>query len=165
MLLPIGVASRASARMSVFLESIANDPDIEGPMTLGLARERLAQLIEAQGLETDCHEFGGERSLYAEMEALTEEFGEEALALDFITVKASERLSELIEAVLDYAEEADVAATLGRLREMIADGLVARLVGEGVIEDDEAQTLLAEVDGLIERYGKLTLAEDLLGFE
>ncbi len=44
-------------------------------------------------------------------------------------------------------------------------GLTARLVGDGVIEPDEDETLLAEIDGFIERHGPDTLAEELIRFE
>lgn len=162
--LPIEVASRVSERMSTFLESITNDPDIGIEVTLGLARDRLQDLQAALGVETDHHEFGSEQSLYGEMEALIDEYGEDAPAIDFIAVKAGEHLSALIEALLDYEEDSDVAATLGRVREAIVAGLAARLMGEGVIEEDEEQTLLAEVDALIERYGTDMLAESVLGF-
>jgi chitinase len=163
--LPIDAASRVSEEMSSLLESLVNNPDLDLPVTLGVVRNKLKLALAGLGLEPDRHAFGNEQSLYAEIEALIEEYGEDAPALDFLAVKASDALSDLIEALLDDFEDEDVAATLGRVREAIVDGLAARLAGDGVIGDDEEQTLLAEVDALIERYGEDTLAEDVLGFD
>jgi hypothetical protein len=163
--LPIDAASRVSEEMSSLLESLVNNPDLDLPVTLGVVRNKLKLTLAGLGLEPDRHAFGNEQSLYAEIEALIEEYGEDAPALDFLAVKASDALSDLIEALLDDFEDEDVAATLGRVREAIVDGLAARLSGDGVIGEDEEQTLLAEVDALIERYGEDTLAEDVLGFD
>jgi hypothetical protein len=163
--LPIDAASRVSEEMSSLLESLVNNPDLDLPVTLGVVRNKLKLTLAGLGLEPDRHAFGNEQSLYAEIEALIEEYGEDAPALDFLAVKASDALSDLIEALLDDFEDEDVAATLGRVREAIVDGLAARLAGDGVIGEDEEQTLLAEVDALIERYGEDTLAEDVLGFD
>jgi hypothetical protein len=44
-------------------------------------------------------------------------------------------------------------------------GLGARLVGEGVLDEDEDDALLAELESLIERHGEDTLAEYLLRYE
>lgn len=163
--LPIDTASRVSEEMSSLLESLVNNPDLDLPVTLGVVRNKLKLTLAGLGLDPDRHAFGNEQSLYAEIEALIEEYGEDAPALEFLAVKASDALSDLIEALLDDFEDEDVAATLGRVREAIVEGLAARLAGDGVIGEDEEQTLLAEVDALIERYGEDTLAEDVLGFD
>jgi hypothetical protein len=45
-------------------------------------------------------------------------------------------------------------------------GLTARLIGDGAIEADEDDgVLLAEIDGLIQRFGKDALAETFVRFE
>jgi hypothetical protein len=41
-------------------------------------------------------------------------------------------------------------------------GLLARLIGQGEIDDDAAQTVIAELADLIERHGEDALAEDFL---
>ncbi len=165
MSMPIAVMSRVSESMSELIEMLVNDPDIDVPITLGTIRNRLKYTLASMDIAADRHDFGNEESLYAEIEALIEEFGKDAPAIDFAAVKASEPLSELIEALLDYAEDEDVVATLGRVREAIASGLAPHLVGAGMFEAEEEQTLLAEVDALIERYGEETLAEEVLGFD
>lgn len=164
MSLPIDSDSRASEALSARMEAMLNDPDIQEPVTLGYVRGRMREALTGHGRKADRSLFGTEESLYAEIEALVEEFGEEAPAADFTTVKASEELSAVIEAALDDGD-ADIAPTLGGLREAMAQGYFARLVGDGVIEAEQYESLLAEIDDLIERYGVDALAEELLRFE
>jgi len=55
--------------------------------------------------------------------------------------------------------------TLATVRDALLNGLGARLVGDGDLEDDEDDTLLSEIDALIEQLGEDTLAEELLRYE
>jgi hypothetical protein len=77
---------------------------------------------------------------------------------------ASETLTRVIETVVND-ENREGPPTLDAVREAIAGGLGARLVGEGVLDEDEDDALLAEIEGLIERYGADALAESLLRYE
>lgn len=160
----IEVDSRVSEELSEFIESLVNNPDIEMPVTLGYVRDVLQEKAEDEYGEEEHHLFGNEGSLHAEIESLIEEFGEEVLAVDFIIAKASDELSDLIEALIDFTEE-DITITLGGVRNAITEGIAARLVGWGSIEHDDEQTLLAEIDGLIGHYGVDLPAENLLRFE
>lgn len=161
---PIDGDSRVSEELSARMESLLTNPDIEEPITLGLVRKRLRDALVDRGMKADRSRFGTEQSLYAEIEALVEEFGEEAPAIDFTAVKASQALSSVIETLVDDSE-ADTAPTLGAVREAMNQGLLARLVGDGTIDADQDETLFAEIDELIDRYGQDTLAEQLLRFE
>jgi len=161
---PIEAESRVSEELSAFIESMLNTPDIEEPVTLGAVRDKLKQALDAQGMEADRKGFGNEQSLYVEVEALIDEYGEDVPATELTAVKASDILSEVIEAILDDKEE-DVGLTLESVRAEMAGGWLSRLVGDGVIETEDEQSLLAEMDALIERYGGETLAESLLRFE
>ena len=164
MLLPIEPESRVSEELAEAMEAIVNDPDIEEPVTLALVRDKLREHLATQGIEAMRHDFGNEESLYAEIDALIDEFGEHAFAADFTTVKAGQELSEVIESILD-SSAADIAPTLETVREAMTNGWLAHLIGNGVIEADGEDSLLAEIDFLIERYGSDCLAEDVLGFE
>jgi chitinase len=161
---PIEAESRVSEELAAAMEAIANDPDREEPATLALVRDKLRQQLAAQGVEATRHEFGEEQSLYAEVEALIDEYGEDALALEFTAVKASDELSEVIETILDNSD-ADTLPTLEKVRAEMAESWLGRLAGEGVIEPDQEQSLLAEIDALIERYGPDLPAENLLRFD
>ena len=57
------------------------------------------------------------------------------------------------------------APTLGRVRQAMLEGLTARLAGDGAIDPDEDETLLAEIDALIRRYGAHAVAERFIRFE
>lgn len=46
-----------------------------------------------------------------------------------------------------------------------ADGLAARMVGDGILEDGEADLLMAEIEELIARFDPDALAEDFLRYE
>jgi hypothetical protein len=162
--MPIEPDSHVSEELAAAMEGIINDPDLDEPVTLGRVRNRLRQQLATQGIEAGAHAFGEEQSLYAEIEALIQEYGEDALALEFTGVKASDALSEVIETILDNSD-ADTLLTLEEVRAEMAEAWLGRLAGEGVIEPDEEQSLLAEMDALIERHGPDFPAESLLRFD
>jgi hypothetical protein len=153
---------RVSEELSEVLEAVLAEVQDE-PVTLGMARDKLKEALAEQGRAAS-RRIGSEQSLYAELESLVEEFGEDAPAIDFVVVKASDELSELIEEVLDRTED-EHGVTLGRVREAIERGLTAELEGMGRFEPDVEQPLLAELDALIERYGADAPAEDVLRFD
>lgn len=162
---PIDVASRVSQKLSSLIESRVSDPDAEQPVTLASVRAFIAALLPADFKEAERrHHFDIGESILDELDALIEEFGGDALAIDFAQHVASEALSRVIEAVVND-ENREFQATLATVREAVVSGLPARLIGEGVLEDDEDQSLLAEIDALIERFGADSPAEDYLRYE
>lgn len=159
------VSSRVSPRLTALLLSRVNDPETEQPVTLIAVRRFLADLLPREFREAErLHHFDVSESLLDELDALIEEFGQNALAVDFAQASASEALSRVIEAMLDD-ENNESPPTLSRVRAALLDGLGARLVGEGVLEDDEDETLLAEIDALIEQFGENVSAEVCLRYE
>ena len=161
----IDVASRVSPQLSALLSSRVNNPECEQPVTLMAVRRFLADLLPEDFKEAErLHHFDISESLVDELDALIEEYGATALAVDFAQVKASEPLSRAIESVIND-ENRENPPTLAAIREAIISGLGARLVGDGVLEDDEDDTLLAEIDTLIEHFGADTLAEEFLRYE
>jgi hypothetical protein len=162
---PIDIASRVSPQLSALLRSRVNDPETEQPVPLQAVRHFLADLLPADFKEAEhLHHFDISESLLDELDALIEEFGESALAVDFAQVNASESLSRAIETVVDD-ENRENPPTLAAVRDALIGGLGARLVGDGVLEDDEDDTLLAEIETLIEYFSADTLAEDFLRYE
>ncbi|MEP6879599.1 MAG: hypothetical protein ABI865_12210 [Nitrosospira sp.] len=161
----IDVANRVSPNLSALIESQVNDPDAEQPVTLATVRTFISGLLPPSLSETErLHHVDIDASLFDELDALIEEFGETALAIDFAQNIASEPLSRVIEAVMND-ENRENPPTLETVKEAIASGLSARLVGDGVLEEDEDDTLLAEIEALIRRYGADSLAEDFLRYE
>ncbi len=155
---------RVSQELSAVIEAIAGNPDTDEAVTLGVVRESIRQTLAGFAEAERIHLFGDEETLCAEVDALIEEYGEDVLAINLATVKASNGLSTIIEALMDDTDE-DTALTLGGVRRAMADGLVASLAGDGLIESDDEQTLLAEIETLIERGGEDMLAENVLRFE
>lgn len=161
----IDVASRVSPRLSALLRGRVDNPECEQPVTLMAVRRFLADLLPADFNEAErMHHFDIDTSLLDELDALIEEFGATALAVDFIQTSASEPLSRAIEWVVND-ENRENPPTLSEIRDAIIAGLGARLVGDGVMEDDEDDTLQSEIEALIEQFGADTLAEDFLRYE
>lgn len=159
------VSSRASPRLTALLLSRINDPDTEQPVTLIAVRRFLADLLPQEFREAErLHHFDVSESLLDELDALIEEFGPNGLAIDFAQASASEALSRVIEAMLDD-ENNENPPTLSQVRTALLGGLGARLIGEGVLDDDEDETLLPEIDGLIEQFGENASAEECLRYE
>lgn len=155
---------RVSKELSAVIEAIANDPDYAAPVTLGAVRDRLRHTLAGFAEAERAHGFGDEEMLSAEIDALIDEYGEDALATEFTRVKASEEMSTVIEALLDETDE-EVVPTLGEVHQAMQEGLVARLVGAGLLEAEDEQALAAEIEALIERLGEDEPAENLLRYE
>ncbi len=161
----IDVASRVSPHLSALLNSRINNPECEQPVTLMAVRRFLGDLLPADFNEAErMHHFDVSESLLDELDALIEEFGATALAVDFAQVNASEPLSRAIESVVND-ENRENPPTLATVRDALLAGLGARLVGDGALEDDEDDTLLPEIESLIERFGADMLAEEFLRYE
>ncbi len=160
MMIPIDPDARVSPELSEVMGGLLNNPDVPEPVTLDSVRSVLRHGLDAEDLE-EAPKIGLEETLLAEVEQLIDEYGEEALAADFVSTSASEALSEFIEAVLERADE-ETEVVLGDVRDAVDQGLLAELEGAGLLESDDAQALVAELDALIERYGIELPAEDLL---
>lgn len=161
----IDVASRVSPNLSALLNSRINNPECEQPVTLMAVRRFLADLLPAAFRESEqMHHFDVSESLMDELDALIEEYGAGALAVDFAKVQASEPLSRVIEWVMND-ENRENPPTLTTIRDALIDGLGAQLVGDGVMDEDEDDTLQSEIESLIEYFGADTLAEDFLRYE
>ena len=106
--------------------------------------------------------FSGDQlqALRDEIDYLIEEHGEEALAGYFLKSKASQALTQLIEAGISTMGE----PSLAQLFTDLENGLLANLIGSGEIDDDEAQTVIAELQALIDKYGPDTAAEDFVRY-
>jgi len=98
------------------------------------------------------------------LNALIEEFGESALAIDFVQENASEPLSRVIDAVINDRDQEN-PPTLEAVKDAMISGLLASLVGAGVLDEDEDDVLLAEIDALIDRHGADALAEEFIRYE
>ena len=162
---PIDIASRVSPELTSLIETIIDRLESDEPVTLGAIRTFIAHDMPGEMSEAEeMHHFDVEESLIDELDELIEGFGESAAAVDFTYATASEPLSRVIEEVVND-ENRDNAATLGDVREAILNGLPSRLVGDGVLDEEDDDQLLPEIDNLIERYGADAMAEEYLRYE
>ncbi len=162
---PIDAAVYVSPELSALIESRLNDPLVEQPLTLAQMRLFVADMLpDAYDEAESMHHFDVSESLLDELDHLIAGYGEDALAADFTEVSASEPLSRVIEAVAND-ENRENPPTLGTVQEAMAAGLVNRLIGEGVLEEDEDETLQLEIQSLIDRYGTDSMAETYVRFE
>ena len=162
---PIDIASRVSPELSSLIETLIDQLEAGEPVTLGSVRSFIMrEMPDELDEEEHIHHFDVAESVIDELDELIEQFGESAAAMDFIYAFASEPLSRVIEEVMND-ENREVPATLTDVQEAVLDGLGGRLVGEGILEEDEDDVLLPEIESLIERYGADTLAEDFLRYE
>ncbi|MCP5246640.1 MAG: hypothetical protein H6937_12120 [Burkholderiales bacterium] len=162
---PIDVASRVSPNLSALIENRINRSEPDQIVTLETMHEFLTGLLSDAFTETEqLHHFDLNESLLDELNALIEEYGETAAAGDFIQKAASEPLSRVIEAAIS-GRSLNNPPTLEMVREAMISGLTARLVGEGALEEDEDDNLIAEIDGLINRYGNDAIAEEFIRYE
>src|SRR3989338_9013144 len=162
---PIDIASRTSPELSSLIEAIINQFDSDEPVTLAAVRSFIEHELPAEISEDEhLHHFDTGESLVDELDGLIDQFGESAAAIDFVSVYASEPLSRAIETVVND-ENRENPATLATIREALANGLAARLIGDVVLEEDEADLLMPEIEELIERFDAEALAENFLRYE
>lgn len=162
---PIDVATRVSPSLSAIIEDRINRSEPEQYITLVTIHDFVTGLLTDAFTETEqLHHFDINESLLDELNALIEEFGETALAIDFVQRTASEPLSRVIDSVMNDKDQEN-PPTLETVKNAIISGLSASLVGAGVLDEDEDDNLLAEIDALIGRHGADALAEEFLRYE
>lgn len=161
----IDVATRVSPNLSMLIENRLNRTELEQAITLADMRDFVTGVLTEAFSETEqLHHFDINESLLDELNALIDEFGETALAVDFVQESASEPLSRIIDTVINDKDRKHLQ-TLGMVREAMVSGLSASLVGAGVLDEDEDDDLLAEIEALIGRHGADALAEAFIRYE
>jgi len=162
---PIDIASRVSPELSSLIETLISQLDSSEPVTLASVRSFISHEFPGDiDEEEQMHHFDVDESLIDELDELIEQFGESAAAMDFIYAFASEALTRMIEEVMDD-ENRENPPTLEDVHQAILDGIGGRMVGEGVLEEDEDDGLLPEIEALLDRFGGDALAEDFLRYE
>jgi rubrerythrin len=162
---PIDIASRVSPELCSFIETIIDKLQTDDPVTLGAIRAFIANDLPAEISESEeMHHFDVQESLVDELDELIEGFGESAAAVDFTSATVSEPLSRVIEEIIND-ENREYPATLEEVREAILNGISSRLVGDGVLDEEDDDQLLPEIENLIERYGNDAMAEEYLRYE
>lgn len=160
----VDVSTGVSGGLSSVIEAVINTVDADEVITLGMVRFAIDRGLAADLIDAGRLPPGSEYALTTELETLIEEYGDDSPALDFEAVGASESLSRAIQAELDGYDEPGIP-TLGSVRESMLHGLTSRLIGEGALDPDDEQSLLAEIETLIDRFGEDAPAEEYLRYE
>ena len=158
MTIPSDVFENLSEEMSTVIGALLDDDAVRQPATLAEVRE--AVLAEIKTTTIPLNQFSSDRTqqLRDEVDALIDEFGDDALAVRFFKPWADASLQRLIEAARDDVGE----VTLGDVLKAAQGGVLANLIAEGEIADDETQTIIAELQALISQHGVEALAEDFI---
>lgn len=157
-MIPEDVFENTSDRLSAVIARVLDDDSVAQPATLVDVREAILASVQTTTVPLNRFSAGPTQQLHDEIDALIEEYGADALAIRFLKPWASEPLRRLIEASLDEMGE----PTLAVLFEVAEQGLLAHLIGQGEIDDDEAQTVIAELSQMVERHGPDALAESFI---
>ncbi len=162
---PIDISTRVSPELSKLIESIIDQLETDEPITLAMVRSFIVNDLPRELSDAEeMHHFDMDESVVDELDMLIDGFGESAAAVDFVHAFASEQLSRVIETVAND-ENRENPATLADVRRALAAGLAGRLMGDGVLEDDEGDMLAPELEVLIDRFGGETPAENFLRYE
>ena len=159
MSIPEDVYENTSPGLSALIADVLDDDELAQPATLASVREVVLSGIKTTTIPLNRFSSDQKQEMRDEIDALVDEYGADALAVRFMRPWVNEHLGRLIAAGLDELG----TASLGEIFEAAEQGLLAKLIGHGEIDDDEAQTVIAELKQLIDRYGEDALAEDFLG--
>lgn len=158
--LPTDVYEITSESLSNVILRVLNDEEIAQPADLASVREAVLQDVKTVTVPLNRFSDDQLQELRNEVEALIDTYGDDALAVRFLKPRASQSLTLLIDAGIDELDQ----PTLSQLFDALENGLLAKLIAEGELEDDEAQTVTAELQALIDRHGADALSEDFVGY-
>lgn len=159
MSIPEDVFQNTSDGLSALIADVLDDESQAQPATLGAIRAAVLSEVTTARAPLNRFSFDESQALRDEIDALVDEYGGDALALRFMRPWVSESLGRLIAAGLEEPGTPSLRDIFGAAE----SGLLAHLIGHGEIDDDEAQTVIAELKNLIDRHGEDALAEDFLG--
>jgi len=152
------VYENTSDALSGVIQKVLDDDEIAQPATLESVREEILSAVHTPTIPLNRFSDDQMQELRDEIDYLIEEFGNDALAVGFLRPRASQALTVLIEAGIDKLGE----PSLAQLFDELESGLLANLIAKGELEDDETQTVIAELQALIDRHGPEAIAEEFI---
>lgn len=159
MSIPEDVFENTSPGLSSLIAEVLDDEELVQPATLASVREAVLSDIHTPTIPLNRFSTDQLQELRDEIEALIDEYSADALAVRFMRPWVTENLGRLITAGLDELG----TPSLNEILQAAEQGLLATLIGRGEIDDDESQTVIAELKQMIERHGEDAIAEELLG--
>jgi hypothetical protein len=165
MTLPADIQETVTRELSTVMQAVIDSYETYGhePATLASVREAMAGGIVERLAEENRVRLEDKSNLLLEVDSLIEGSGGDALAVRFTRPRASEDLSTVIEALLDSTDYGS-PPTLSTVRDAMQQGLLANLVGHGQLDSEDEQSLLDEIDAMIESHGLGALAEEFLHY-
>ncbi len=160
MTLATDIYENTSEALSSVIQTVLDDEEIAQPATLASVREEILKEVKTITIPLNSFSDDQLQELRDEVDALIEDYGDDALAVRFFKPLASQALTQLIEAGMDKLGE----PTLGQLFNELEHGLLASLIGAGDLDDDEAQTVTAELQSLIDKHGPDAIAEEFMRY-
>jgi hypothetical protein len=165
MTLPADIQETVTRELSTVMEAVIDNYESQGhgSATLVSVRHAIASgLLEGLAAKGRIR-LEDKANLLLEVDSLIEGSGGDALAMTFTRPRASEDLSTVIEALLDSTDYG-YPPTLAAVRDAMQQGLLANLVGHGQLDSEDEQSLLDEIDAMIDRHGVGALAEEFLRY-
>lgn len=157
----IDVPGTVSENLHTVIAFELNNPEGEQPPTLGTVLTSMNKGLVSRLIENGKIPRGDDYTIFEEIRTLIERHGEDALAQDFMRYRASENLAAILQHELDNRESSQ-PPTLGTVLESMKGGVIAQLIATGEIDPDEDDTLLSEIQWMIDRYGEGAPAEEFL---
>ncbi len=154
------VYENTSDALSAVIEKVLDDEEIAQPASLAAVREEVLKGVETATIPLNRFSDDQLQELRDEIDYLIDEFGVDDLAVRFLKPRASQALTQLIDAGINKLGE----PSLAQLFDELESGLLASLIGKGEIDDDEAQTVTAELQALIDKHGPDAIAEEFVQF-
>jgi len=160
MTLATDVYENTSEALSAVIEKVLNDEEIAQPASLASVREEVLKGVKTVTIPLNRFSDDQLQELRDEIDYLIEEYGKDALAVRFLKPRASQALTQLIDAGIDKLGE----PSLVQLFDELENGLLANLIAKGELDDDEAQTVTAELQTLIDKHGPDAIAEEFVRY-
>jgi len=165
MTLPADMQETVSRELSTVIQAIIDnyEDQAHAPATLASVHAAMIGGLLQRLIDEDRAKAEDASSLLEEVNSLIETAGEDALADRFTRPRASEDLSTVMEALIDGTDEGP-PPTLAAVRDAMNGGLLAKLVGHGELDSDDEQTLIEEIEEMIEIHGPSAVAEGFLRY-
>ena len=154
------VFENTSEALSTVIQKVLDDEEIAQPATLASVREEVLTAVQTATIPLNRFSDDQLQELRDEIDYLIDEYGNDALAVRFLKPRASQALTLLIEAGIDKLGE----PSLQQLFDELENGLLANMIGKGELDDDEAQTVIAELKALIDKHGTDAIAEEFVQY-
>ncbi|MDZ7749225.1 MAG: hypothetical protein U5K43_10645 [Halofilum sp. (in: g-proteobacteria)] len=163
--MPTDLAERVSPALAQVARRVLEDPGRDADATLAMAQQAvsgglLERMVRAGDL--DAHESD---AVAAELDDLVAAFGADIALVHLLRYRAREPLSTVIQHLLARDDDPETPVTLRDVRAAIDGGLLAELVGEGVIDPDDDDAVAGQLDDLVRAHGEEALAEELTAAE